>query len=98
TGPQPRRLDDPHRPPEARARPRDDARAPARLARAARRPGRGRVTGVLDQAAVADAVGQALREDAPWGDLTCQALVPTTATATAELVAREPGKIGRAHV
>ncbi len=49
------------------------------------------MTGVLDQAAVADVVGQALREDAPWGDLTCQALVPTTATATAELVAREPG-------
>src|SRR5690606_18512885 len=85
------RLDEPHRPHEVRARPRHDERAPARLDRAARRAGRGRVTGVLDQAAVADVVGQALREDAPWGDLTCQALVPTTATATAELVAREPG-------
>jgi len=36
-------------------------------------------------------VGAALDEDAPWGDLTSETLIPAAATATAELVAREPG-------
>lgn len=36
-------------------------------------------------------VGAALDEDAPWGDLTSTALLPADATATADLVAREPG-------
>lgn len=36
-------------------------------------------------------VGAALDEDAPWGDLTSETLIPADATATAELVAREPG-------
>ncbi|MCD2442700.1 carboxylating nicotinate-nucleotide diphosphorylase [Agromyces sp. SYSU K20354] len=36
-------------------------------------------------------VGAALDEDAPWGDLTSETLIPAGATATAELVAREPG-------
>ncbi|MBN9157683.1 MULTISPECIES: carboxylating nicotinate-nucleotide diphosphorylase [unclassified Microbacterium] len=36
-------------------------------------------------------VGAALEEDAPWGDLTSTALLPVDATATADLVAREPG-------
>jgi len=45
----------------------------------------------LPHALVADVVSRALAEDAPWGDLTCAALVPPSATATAGLVAREAG-------
>ncbi len=33
----------------------------------------------------------ALEEDAPWGDLTSQSLIPASAQVTARLVAREPG-------
>ena len=33
----------------------------------------------------------ALEEDAPWGDLTSEILIPASATATAQLVAREAG-------
>jgi nicotinate-nucleotide pyrophosphorylase (carboxylating) len=36
-------------------------------------------------------VRMALLEDAPWGDITSQALVPEAARMSAELVAREPG-------
>jgi nicotinate-nucleotide pyrophosphorylase (carboxylating) len=36
-------------------------------------------------------VRMALLEDAPWGDLTSQTLIPSGATVTAHLVAREPG-------
>ena len=36
-------------------------------------------------------VRAALDEDAPWGDLTSEALIPTDAVATAELRARESG-------
>ncbi len=36
-------------------------------------------------------VRMALLEDAPWGDLTSQTLIPADATVTALLVAREPG-------
>jgi nicotinate-nucleotide pyrophosphorylase (carboxylating) len=36
-------------------------------------------------------VRMALLEDAPWGDLTSQTLIPASATVTAQLVAREPG-------
>jgi nicotinate-nucleotide pyrophosphorylase (carboxylating) len=36
-------------------------------------------------------VRMALLEDAPWGDLTSQTLIPSGATVTAQLVAREPG-------
>ncbi|WP_390623468.1 carboxylating nicotinate-nucleotide diphosphorylase [Subtercola endophyticus] len=36
-------------------------------------------------------VTMALNEDAPWGDLTSQTLIPLDATADARLVAREPG-------
>lgn len=36
-------------------------------------------------------VGAALEEDAPWGDLTSTTLLPADATATADLIAREPG-------
>lgn len=37
------------------------------------------------------AVRAALEEDAPWGDLTSEMLIPESATARAELVAREAG-------
>lgn len=40
----------------------------------------------------------ALDEDAPWGDLTGETLIPDGATATAELVAREPGVFSGARV
>lgn len=46
---------------------------------------------MLPPSIVTDAVTRALTEDAPWGDLTCAALVPPSAVATAELSAREPG-------
>jgi nicotinate-nucleotide pyrophosphorylase (carboxylating) len=36
-------------------------------------------------------VAAALHEDAPWGDATSEAVLPEAATATAQLVAREPG-------
>jgi nicotinate-nucleotide pyrophosphorylase (carboxylating) len=36
-------------------------------------------------------VRMALDEDAPWGDITSQSLIPEAARMTAELVAREPG-------
>jgi len=36
-------------------------------------------------------VRMALLEDAPWGDITSQTLIPASATVTAHLVAREPG-------
>ncbi len=43
-------------------------------------------------------VAAALDEDAPWGDLTSETLIPPTATATAALVAREPGVLSGAEV
>ena len=43
-------------------------------------------------------VAMALDEDAPWGDLTGETLIPEAATATAELVAREPGVFSGARV
>jgi len=36
-------------------------------------------------------VRMALAEDAPWGDITSESLIPEAAIATARLVAREPG-------
>jgi nicotinate-nucleotide pyrophosphorylase (carboxylating) len=36
-------------------------------------------------------VRSALTEDAPWGDITSELLIPESATAQAHLVAREPG-------
>lgn len=41
--------------------------------------------------AVQAIVRMALLEDAPWGDLTSQTLLPASATVTTHLVAREPG-------
>jgi nicotinate-nucleotide pyrophosphorylase (carboxylating) len=43
-------------------------------------------------------VGAALDEDAPWGDLTSETLIPAAATAVAELVAREPGVLSGIEV
>lgn len=43
-------------------------------------------------------VGAALDEDAPWGDLTSEVLIPSTATATAVLSAREPGVLSGIEV
>ena len=45
----------------------------------------------LDRGAVEPILHRAFAEDAPWGDVTSEALVPVTATVTAELVAREDG-------
>ncbi|MFY0407604.1 carboxylating nicotinate-nucleotide diphosphorylase [Solicola sp. PLA-1-18] len=53
---------------------------------------------MLTQAAVDDVVTRALAEDAPWGDLTCEALVPEDARADAALVAREPGTLAGVDV
>jgi nicotinate-nucleotide pyrophosphorylase (carboxylating) len=41
--------------------------------------------------AIDSIVRMALLEDAPWGDLTSQTLIPAAAMVTAHLVAREPG-------
>jgi len=46
---------------------------------------------MLTRAVIDRAVGAALEEDAPWGDLTSEALIPETAVARADLVARERG-------
>ncbi|MER7796653.1 carboxylating nicotinate-nucleotide diphosphorylase [Microbacterium sp. NPDC096154] len=43
-------------------------------------------------------VALALEEDAPWGDITSQALLPADATARAQLVARVPGVLSGAEV
>ncbi|WP_083508785.1 carboxylating nicotinate-nucleotide diphosphorylase [Arthrobacter alpinus] len=45
----------------------------------------------LPEEAVAEVLRRAFAEDAPYGDVTSQVLIPATATATALLVAREPG-------
>ncbi|WP_136025128.1 carboxylating nicotinate-nucleotide diphosphorylase [Microbacterium sp. K27] len=46
---------------------------------------------MLTTATMNRVVGAALEEDAPWGDVTSTTLLPADATATADLVAREPG-------
>jgi nicotinate-nucleotide pyrophosphorylase (carboxylating) len=43
-------------------------------------------------------VRMALEEDAPWGDITSQSLIPEDARVTAELVAREPGVLSGAEL
>ncbi len=43
-------------------------------------------------------VQMALLEDAPWGDLTSQSLIPPSARMSASLVAREPGVLSGADV
>jgi len=44
-----------------------------------------------DPAAIEALVRMALAEDAPWGDITAQSLIPADAITTAKLVAREDG-------
>lgn len=51
---------------------------------------------MIDRREIDRIVGAALDEDAPWGDLTGETLIPETATATADLVAREPGVLSGA--
>ncbi len=46
---------------------------------------------MLTRATIDRAVAAALEEDAPWGDLTSEALIVETAIARADLVAREAG-------
>jgi len=46
---------------------------------------------LTNHAAVAAVVATALAEDAPWGDLTSDAVVPAGSTAAAALRARQPG-------
>ncbi|MFZ4078024.1 MAG: carboxylating nicotinate-nucleotide diphosphorylase [Microbacteriaceae bacterium] len=46
---------------------------------------------MLSPALVEEVVIAALREDAPWGDVTSQYLIPADATAVATFTAREPG-------
>jgi nicotinate-nucleotide pyrophosphorylase (carboxylating) len=52
----------------------------------------------LPEDAVTKIVLAALEEDAPWGDVTSQALIPVDAVVTAQLVAREPGVLCGADV
>lgn len=49
------------------------------------------LTGSLPRAAVQDVLRAALAEDAPYGDITSQVLIPAEARATAVLNARVPG-------
>ena len=46
---------------------------------------------MLTRATLDRVVAAALEEDAPWGDLTSESLIPSDAVASAELVARESG-------
>jgi len=52
----------------------------------------------LSAAEVERVVRMALAEDAPWGDVTSEALVPAEARASARLVAREAGVLSGAEV
>ncbi|MCW2751607.1 MAG: hypothetical protein JWR83_2717 [Aeromicrobium sp.] len=53
---------------------------------------------MLERRQIQRVVDLALDEDAPFGDLTSQTLVPETAVAHADLVAREPGVFAGAEV
>jgi nicotinate-nucleotide pyrophosphorylase (carboxylating) len=46
---------------------------------------------MLSSQIIEEVVQRALNEDAPWGDVTSERLIPASATATAELSAREAG-------
>jgi nicotinate-nucleotide pyrophosphorylase (carboxylating) len=46
---------------------------------------------MLTRVTIDRVVAAALEEDAPWGDITSEMLIPGSATASADLVAREPG-------
>lgn len=47
--------------------------------------------GTIPPHALRRVIETALEEDAPWGDVTSETLIPADATATATLAAREPG-------
>ena len=53
---------------------------------------------MLTSHAIDTVVRAALDEDAPWGDLTSEVLIPADALATSQLVAREPGVFSGAAV
>ena len=53
---------------------------------------------MLTRQIIETVVRAALVEDAPWGDLTSQLLIPGSAYATARLVAREPGTFAGGEV
>lgn len=52
----------------------------------------------LSEDAITRVVLAALEEDAPWGDVTSQALIPADAVVTAQLVAREAGVLCGADI
>jgi nicotinate-nucleotide pyrophosphorylase (carboxylating) len=53
---------------------------------------------MLTDEAITTVVRAALAEDAPWGDVTSELLIPATATAIASVVAREPGVLSGARL
>ncbi|AMM22035.1 nicotinate-nucleotide pyrophosphorylase [Frondihabitans sp. PAMC 28766] len=53
---------------------------------------------MLTDDAITEVVQRALREDAPWGDVTSEALIPEEASATASVVAREAGVLAGTRV
>lgn len=53
---------------------------------------------MLTTATIDRTVTAALAEDAPWGDATSEALIPATASARADLVAREDGVLAGGEV
>ena len=53
---------------------------------------------MLSNQIIEEGVQRALNEDAPWGDVTSEHLIPGKATATAELSAREAGVFSGADV
>jgi nicotinate-nucleotide pyrophosphorylase (carboxylating) len=53
---------------------------------------------MLSNQIIQEVVQRALNEDAPWGDVTSEHLIPANATATAELSAREAGVFSGADV
>src|SRR5690554_2203006 len=46
---------------------------------------------MLTQASIDSVVAAALAEDAPWGDVTSESLIPAGSRVTADLAAREAG-------
>jgi nicotinate-nucleotide pyrophosphorylase (carboxylating) len=53
---------------------------------------------MLTRAVIERVVAAALEEDAPWGDVPGEALIPQGAAAVAELIAREPGVLSGGEV
>ncbi|MFM5904500.1 MAG: carboxylating nicotinate-nucleotide diphosphorylase [Micrococcales bacterium] len=53
---------------------------------------------MLTQQIIDDTVQRALAEDTPWGDVTSELLIPSSAFAMAELVAREAGVMAGGQV